>query len=67
MTYVRSLPLAGKRFRPNAAKTTRSGRVNRALLVAAAILICFLLADAALIAIAGPQVADLESLYISST
>jgi hypothetical protein len=64
MTWVRTISLPATPFRRS---TARPSRVNRPLLVAAAIFLAVLIADIALIAAAAPNLAALGSLYITST
>jgi hypothetical protein len=66
MTTTRTMSLT-----PEIAKSDRNSarkaRANRPLLLAAALLLAVLIADALLLAAAAPSVAELSSLYVTTT
>jgi hypothetical protein len=65
MTSVRGMSLAPF-VNPVRGRTARTSRVRPPLLIAAAIVVAALIADAVLIAVAAPSAADLGALYLTS-
>jgi hypothetical protein len=63
MTAVRTLPLAA----PTRGSAARPSPIDRPLLIAISLFLAVLIADAVIIATAAPRIAELGSLYITST
>lgn len=63
-THTMSLQPAYSRFDRG---TARKARANRPLIIAVALFLAVLIADVVLIAKAAPSIADIGSLYITST
>jgi hypothetical protein len=63
MTAVRTVPLATS-FHGSA---VRPSPINRPLLIAATLFLAVLIAEAVIIAATAPRIAELGSLYITST
>jgi hypothetical protein len=63
MSTVRTMPLVA----PTRGSAAAPSPINRPLLIAISLFLAVLIADAVIIAEAAPNIADLGSLYITST
>lgn len=67
MTLIRTVPAVTPFRRGGAHRAGHRWHVNPASAIAVAVFLAVLIADALLIAMAAPRIADLGSLYVSST